>query len=28
VRALNRLPPRYIWWWSVANPELEDLWKS
>ena len=28
VRALNSLPPRYIWWWSVANPELEDLWKS
>jgi hypothetical protein len=28
VRALNSLPPRYIWWWSVANPELETLWKS
>ena len=28
VRALNSLPPRYIWWWSVANPELEHLWKS
>lgn len=28
VRALNSLPPRYIWWWSVANPELEDLWGS
>ena len=28
VRALNSLPPRYIWWWSVANPELESLWKS
>lgn len=28
VRALNNLPPRYIWWWSVANPELEHQWKS
>jgi hypothetical protein len=26
-RALNALEPNYIWWWSVANPELEDLWK-
>lgn len=28
VRALNNLPPRYIWWWSVANPELENQWTS
>ena len=28
VEALNRLAPRYVWWWAVANPELESLWKS
>lgn len=28
VGALNRLPPRFVWWWSVANPELEELWTS
>jgi hypothetical protein len=28
VEALNRLPPRYVWWWCVANPELEDVWRS
>ena len=28
VAALNRLRPRYIWWWCVANPELEHLWKN
>ncbi|HEY7877981.1 MAG TPA: hypothetical protein VIC55_07140 [Gemmatimonadaceae bacterium] len=27
VDALNALPPRYMWWWCVANPELEDVWK-
>lgn len=26
VVALNQLPPRYVWWWSVANPDLEELW--
>jgi hypothetical protein len=26
VRALNRLPPRFVWWWSVAHPELESQW--
>lgn len=26
VDALNRLPPRYVWWWTVANPELEAIW--
>jgi hypothetical protein len=24
--ALNRLPPKYVWWWTVAHPDLEDLW--
>jgi hypothetical protein len=24
--ALNGLPPRYVWWWTVAHPDLEDLW--
>lgn len=28
VEALNQLPPRYVWWWCVANPELEDLWRA
>jgi hypothetical protein len=26
VTALNQLPPRGVWWWAVANPELEHLW--
>lgn len=26
--ALNALPPRYVWWWCVANPKLEDVWRS
>lgn len=25
---LNALPRRYLWWWSVAHPELEHLWKA
>jgi hypothetical protein len=28
VQALNQLSPQYIWWWSVAHPELEELWKN
>jgi glycosyltransferase involved in cell wall biosynthesis len=28
VEALNRLAPRYVWWWAVANPELENLWTT
>jgi hypothetical protein len=28
VGALNAMPPRYVWWWCVANPELEELWKN
>jgi len=26
VTALNRLTPRYVWWWAVAHPDLEPLW--
>lgn len=26
VAALNALPPRFVWWWLVANPELENTW--
>jgi hypothetical protein len=26
--ALNRLPVEYVWWWCVAHPELEDVWRS
>ncbi len=25
---LNRLQPRYVWWWCVAHPALEDLWTN
>lgn len=28
VHALNRLSPRYIWWWCVAHPELEAIWRN
>jgi len=28
VDALNRLRPRYVWWWCVAHPDLENLWKN
>jgi hypothetical protein len=28
VQALNHLEPQYIWWWSVANQDLEKLWRS
>jgi len=28
VQALNGIPPLYIWWWCVAHPELEAIWKS
>lgn len=24
--ALNALPVRGVWWWCVANPELEHIW--
>ena len=26
LAALNRLTPWFVWWWSVAHPELEDVW--
>jgi hypothetical protein len=25
---LNRLPPMRVWWWQVANPDLEYTWTS
>jgi len=28
VEELNRLEPRYVWWWCVANAQLEDVWKD
>lgn len=28
VQALNNLRPKYVWWWCVAHPELEDIWKN
>ena len=28
VTHLNRLPPVHVWWWQVANPELEQVWTS
>lgn len=28
VRELNKLRPRYIWWWCVAHPELEAIWRN
>ena len=28
VQALNKLRPKYVWWWCVAHPELEDIWKN
>jgi hypothetical protein len=28
VNALNGLSPRYVWWWAVANPELEYIWMN
>jgi glycosyltransferase involved in cell wall biosynthesis len=28
VKALNKKTPRYLWWWCVAHPELEYIWKA
>ena len=28
VEALNRVSPRYVWWWYVAHPDLEYIWKN
>jgi len=28
VDELNRQTPRYIWWWCVAHPDLEHIWRN
>ncbi len=28
VEAINDQPRRYFWWWCVAHPELEAVWRS
>ena len=28
LEALNGIAPRYVWWWAVANPELEHIWMN
>ena len=28
VHALNELERQYVWWWSVAHPDLESIWKN
>ncbi len=28
VSDLNAIEPLYVWWWAVANPELEHQWKN
>jgi hypothetical protein len=28
VEALNALPPRYVWCWTVAHPDLEAIWRN
>ena len=28
VSALNELDPVYVWWWCVANPKLEEIWRN
>jgi hypothetical protein len=28
VDSLNRMAPRYVWWWCVAHPALEHLWRN
>jgi hypothetical protein len=28
VNELNHKPPRYVWWWCVAHPELEYIWRN
>lgn len=27
VDRLNAMQRRYLWWWSVAHPDLEELWR-
>jgi hypothetical protein len=26
--ALRALPARHVWWWPVAHPDLEDVWRN
>jgi hypothetical protein len=28
LESLNRLEPRLVWWWTVAHPALESIWRS
>lgn len=28
IEALNRITPLFIWWWCVAHPSLEEIWKN
>jgi hypothetical protein len=28
VDSFNRMAPRYVWWWCVAHPALEHLWRN
>jgi len=28
VAELNQLTPRYVWWWCVAHPDLEHIWRN
>jgi hypothetical protein len=28
VSTLNGIEPLYVWWWLVANPELERQWRD
>ena len=28
VKALNKLTPKYVWWWCVAHPQLEEIWNN
>src|SRR5262249_31362643 len=28
AEALNKIKPQYIWWWCVAHPDLESIWKN
>jgi hypothetical protein len=28
LERLNAMQRRYLWWWSVAHPDLEELWRA
>lgn len=28
VSNLNAIEPKYVWWWAVANPDLERQWRE